>query len=758
MKTAISFLVLFVAIFNPFRSDAAWEKVQNLPTQVKNTYLLDVYFLRAKPQYGWACGYNGHILRTTDGGKTWLFSQAPASFQAESIVFLDENTGYLSGDDMIFKSTDGGASWKKLNIGTDPRVWGCAFYDTQNGVAVGGGCDGSMHFYRTTNGGSNWTLTSQPGLSSGLSDAVIYSNGLGYAVSSGLVWRTENYGSDWYMYSEMNHRNWQEDIAHLNNSFLIPASSGCEGSDFGNGSIHFSTDLGRSWNVYSTPGKLYGSFLTGEHSGWAVGKNRSIYHTKNSGIDWELDNCGIEYGANIDDCYFFNDSTGFVVGDGIYYHIKDTKRFFPISPAKDTLLCGGQSLVIKILGKYDSFQWSNGASGDSIVVTENGKYFVRGLSICDSSHSDTIEVRFAPAPDLHVRANETMLCPGSEALAYSTEHFEAIVWSTGETTDTIHISKPGIYFARTTNEFGCSSYDTVEIKQTQFAKPKISISGSTKFCTGSSALLSVGGNYLSYAWAEASSPQTVLSQRDSLRVWQGGTYFVTVIDSNQCVWQSDTVLITVIDANNSFEIVNQADSEFGSVGIMGQKCRYIFIRNNSAKDQVIDNLFAVGNTVFSVPMWRFPLTIPAQQVDSFVVCFAPRAIGEFVDSVRIGDLCSEWFFAVHGLGTANISYGESGCGPDYSFTSATNKGKNLSIAAIYPSPARESISIVLSGEQSDAADISVYNSTGTKVLCNTDFARQSTTAEASVSQLPAGVYCVVAVSPNAAATAVFVKE
>lgn len=758
MKAATSFLVLLVIIFNPIRSIAAWEKVRNLPPQVQDTYLLDVFFLKSNTQYGWASGYKGHVLRTTDGGSTWLFSQAPASFQAESIVFLDEKNGYLSGDDMVFKSSDGGATWKKLNLGGQPKVWGCAFYDTQNGVAVGGGCSESLHFYRTTNGGTNWSLTTQTMPNSGLSDAVVYPDGMGYAVSSGMVWRTEDFGANWDLYSDMNHRNWQEDIAHLNLSFLIPASNGCDGTDIGNGAIYFSTDLGRSWNGYSTPNKLFGAFLTGEQSGWAVGKNRSIYHTTNSGLDWELDNCGIEIGDNLDDCYFFDDSTGFVVGDGIYYRIKDTKRFFPIAPSRDTTLCGGESLVIKIQGKYDYFEWSNGESGDSIVVTENGKYFVRGLSECDSSHSDTIEVIFAPAPELNIVASQKILCSGGEIVAYVTDHFDGITWSTGERTDTIHIDKPGIYYAYTTNQYGCSSSDTIEIKQTQFAKPKIEIDGRTKFCVGLSALMSVEKHFLSYAWSESAAPQTILSAADTLRLWQSGSYYVTVVDSNMCVWQSDTVQISVLDATNSFEIVNQSDSEFGEVGIMGERCKSIIIRNNSDQDQVVEDLFASQNTVFSIPRGRFPMTIPAQQLDSFIVCFAPRAIGEYIDSVQIPDLCSEWLFPLHGLGVANINIGESGCGSDYQFKDEDSKNKKLSIVAIFPAPARESVRVVLAGEQSISADVSVYNSSGMKLLGNSDFTRQSSTAEASVSQLPPGIYCLVAVGANAVATAVFVKE
>lgn len=758
MKTILLCSFLFVVFLFPSRSYASWEKVPNLPSQVQNTYLLDVFFLKDNPNFGWACGYNGHVLRTTNGGATWLFSAAPVSFQAESIVFLNDKTGYLSGDDMVFKSTDGGATWRQLSLGALPNVWGCAFYDDQNGVAVGGGCTGTLHFYRTTNGGTSWSQTTQSGFDSGLSDAVIYSDGLGYAVSSGLVWRTLDFGSTWDLYSEMNHRNWQEDISHLDYSFLIPMSNGCDGSNIGQGAIFFSTDLGLNWTSHVTPNKLYGSFLTGERSGWAVGKNRSIYHTTNAGKDWELDNCGIETGDNLDDCYFFNDSTGFVVGDGIYYRIKDTRRYFPIAPSKDTVLCEGQSLVIKLYGKYDHYQWSTGEYGDSIIVTQTGRYFIRGTSQCDSSHSDTVDVTFYPVPDLHIKSTKHVLCPEDQIIAYSTEHFDGIVWSTGETKDTIIIQMPGVYSARVTNAYGCSSFDTIEIKQARWAKPKININGKTTFCTGSSALLSVGGPFLSYSWAEVTSPQTVLSTRDTLRVWESGAYFVTVVDTNHCVWESDTVVITVLSASNSLEILNSEDSEFGSIPIMTEKCKKFYIRNNSEQSFTLDELFMFGNNVFSIPQSRFPLIIPALQIDSFVVCFAPRLLGEFADSVLIMDLCSEWNFPVHGVAEANINLGESGCGPDYRFEDTNPNSKNLAIVAIYPSPVRESINIVLGGAMSGEARIRVFNSAGIQVLAESDFTRTSNTLSASVSPLPSGAYCVVAISAGASSSAVFIVE
>jgi photosystem II stability/assembly factor-like uncharacterized protein len=72
-----------------------WEKV-NLPPPYSTNYWLDIYFHPDNPQYGWACGFNGMVVRTTDGGTTWLGSIVPWAYHLEHIHFPTLQIGYTS--------------------------------------------------------------------------------------------------------------------------------------------------------------------------------------------------------------------------------------------------------------------------------------------------------------------------------------------------------------------------------------------------------------------------------------------------------------------------------------------------------------------------------------------------------------------------------------------------------------------------------------------------------------------------------------
>lgn len=58
---------------------------------------------------GYCAGYNGFVLRTTDGGISWSFQSSNVSNTLRSIDFTDVNTGYITGGGgIILKTTNGG--------------------------------------------------------------------------------------------------------------------------------------------------------------------------------------------------------------------------------------------------------------------------------------------------------------------------------------------------------------------------------------------------------------------------------------------------------------------------------------------------------------------------------------------------------------------------------------------------------------------------------------------------------------------------
>lgn len=316
----LGLLFLLTIIPTEFVISQYWQKIINIPQPYTNNYWLDVYFHPANPNYGWICGFNGMIIRTTDGGNSWRGSTVNA-YHLESVHFPTLQVGYVSGVEGIFKSTDGGATWFDITPpGTRDTTtfWGCYFLNENYGVLVGDGCYGrNQHFWLTTDGGSSWSVFIGTEENSGMTDAMLYPNGLGYASSSGRIWITQDSGKTWQVFSISGTELWQEEITNIGQSFLVPyAGTTCTGGG-NDGGMRFTTNNGATWNSFRTGLPMFGTFLIDSQKGWACGYSREVYYTSNGGINWQRRNCGIESG-NLDDLWFIDENNGWVVGEGVY--------------------------------------------------------------------------------------------------------------------------------------------------------------------------------------------------------------------------------------------------------------------------------------------------------------------------------------------------------------------------------------------------------------------------------------------------------
>ncbi len=391
MKKLILFAIFILA--SASLKSEYWKEITNMTPEYYDNYWLDIYFLPNNLQYGWVCGFRGQVLRTTNGGDSWIGSTIQGASHLESIHFVSQTVGYTSGVEGIFKSTDGGASWSDVTPDQLNAYWGCYFLNENLGLVLGGGCGGqTQKFYKTTDGGDTWSLFELSETNSGLTDLIIYPNGEAYASGSGTIFRSTDFGSTWYLFTATGDRYWQEEITKFGNSFLVPTSGvDCQGGG-SIGSIRFSTNLGGDWEEEITPNSMFGTFLIDGTKGWACGYDRLVYYTSNAGVTWELRNCGIRNG-NLDDIWFNSPSDGWVVGQGVYRigteNISSSRTFLQF----DTVCIPNSkfdSLFIKNLNFYSStityaisgtdaadFSVTDPASGVSLSQCEERRFLVK---------------------------------------------------------------------------------------------------------------------------------------------------------------------------------------------------------------------------------------------------------------------------------------------------------------------------------------------------------------------------------------------
>ena len=100
---------------------------------------------------GFAVGQNGTILKTTDGGNKWISHDSLTSKNLNSIFFVNSKVGYIVGDSgVVMKTTDCGSNWIYQSLGINHWFNSVFFINKLTGFI------GSDSIFKTTDGGVTW--------------------------------------------------------------------------------------------------------------------------------------------------------------------------------------------------------------------------------------------------------------------------------------------------------------------------------------------------------------------------------------------------------------------------------------------------------------------------------------------------------------------------------------------------------------------------------------------------------------------------
>lgn len=203
--------------------------------------------------------------------------------------------------------------------------------------------------------------------------------------------------------------------------------------------------------------------------------------------------------------------------------------------------CQGGRVVLRASGAASgSYTWSNGATSDTLLVTTSGTFsVVTGTGACASTSSMPVTVTVTPnslpKPSLMVSSGSLTGCAGSAVVLDAGAQPTGIGyrWSTGDTTQTITITRSGIYSVALT-QGGCVGPDSALTAALQ-ARPMpvmVSASGALNFCEGDSVTLSAPAGFSAYLWSNGATTQSIVAKT-------AGRYTVRVANSNGCF--SDTL-------------------------------------------------------------------------------------------------------------------------------------------------------------------------------------------------------------------------
>ena len=108
---------------------------------------------------GWAVGNDGTVETTSDGGNTWRDIEVDPYRDFNGVCFVDERNGWIVGDlETIVHTPDAGSTWVWQREGADFSIHAVSFLDSLRGWAAGSFYLGERGvLLKTSDGGESWT-------------------------------------------------------------------------------------------------------------------------------------------------------------------------------------------------------------------------------------------------------------------------------------------------------------------------------------------------------------------------------------------------------------------------------------------------------------------------------------------------------------------------------------------------------------------------------------------------------------------------
>ncbi len=289
------------AVFYSLNFGLDWDSVE-IPT-IRDFF--DIFFLTADS--GWTCGRTGDIWRTTDGGDSWERKNLGGPKHAARIRFVDSEFGWAAGGDIVqLKTTDGGENWEQVFLPIPPfpsgdtaEFQGVYFVNRNIGFLVAGHwptgdtfLGGQGVIAKTTDGGNSWVILRRD-TTYDFYDVFFGDENNGWVVGGddrnfrAVVLHTSDGGNSW------REQRVPEETRFLRAIKFVSATKGWACGR--NGTIIYTSDGGNTWMLQSSPAEstLFDIDFADSLRGIAVG-NGMVIRTTDGGENWEVSIVGVQ--------------------------------------------------------------------------------------------------------------------------------------------------------------------------------------------------------------------------------------------------------------------------------------------------------------------------------------------------------------------------------------------------------------------------------------------------------------------------------
>ena len=175
------------------------------PLQTDGSILSAITFV--DDQVGWAVGWGGLVMRSSNGGESWERVETPTHAALDAVQFANRSVGYIAGSTGVYDKVTGTSTFGVVILRTTDggKTWGTCYEDDKTGsvfkmatpsdlvavVLLGG-----THQIRSEDGGASWQPLSIDNAK--ISSLIFNVDGTGWAVGeSGAMYRSSDQGKRW---------------------------------------------------------------------------------------------------------------------------------------------------------------------------------------------------------------------------------------------------------------------------------------------------------------------------------------------------------------------------------------------------------------------------------------------------------------------------------------------------------------------------------------------------------------------------------
>ena len=301
MKTFQIFFSTIIICFCSFLCSA--QNWQTLSASTLSWRFEDMQFVNT--EIGWVVDGGGQILKTTNGGESWIQQYYNSDHYFRSVEFINDQIGFAgtlangNPTTTLLKTTDGGQTWIDISDTLPENIVGiCGMHAVgENTIYVTGVFYGFAYIMKSVNQGASWTYTNMGNLCNGLVDIYFKDENIGFAVGQSsqntglraIIVGTTNGGATWTQLAIGEHNNqraWK--IQDLNDAIMYTSIEEFEPSP----QYFKSTNSGQTWQLQTvattnTSGTIQGIGFLSENIGWVGGYSELFYETIDGGQNWE---------------------------------------------------------------------------------------------------------------------------------------------------------------------------------------------------------------------------------------------------------------------------------------------------------------------------------------------------------------------------------------------------------------------------------------------------------------------------------------